>query len=248
MFCAVSDSTDSTIFYANNVQLIQLITSFRQYHAALSIAAIISNGTRSQNGHHLWGLWFIVPPCPPPNMNRPAIRLALGCSDFALGKMWEIVCHFGLKDPIDSIWRFPKMGVTMGNPKSSIFIGFSIINHSFWGTHIYRNLIETSMRSFALRHHVFATATKSPAITTMGHVSQVFTHPLLRLSQFLNFAHIFFHTCPTFSILFRIFGFYSTLYLASAGLASAGCSPPKSSCFTSAGYRASCPMPKKNQM
>ena len=53
MFCAVSDSTDSTIFYANNVQLIQLITSFRQYHAALSIAAIISNGTRSQNGHHL---------------------------------------------------------------------------------------------------------------------------------------------------------------------------------------------------
>ena len=141
-------------------------------------------------------------------MNRPAIRLALGCSDFALGKMWEIVCHFGLKDPIDSIWRFPKMGVTMGNPKSSIFIGFSIINHSFWGTHIYRNLIETSMRSFALRHHVFATATKSPAITNYGscftsiHPSTTEVIPILKFRPyFFPYMSNFFHTISHFWLL-----------------------------------------------
>ena len=32
------------------------------------------------------------------------------------------------------IWVFPKIGVPWGAPKSSILIGFSIINHPFWGT------------------------------------------------------------------------------------------------------------------
>ena len=33
-------------------------------------------------------------------------------------------------------WVFPKIG---GTPKSSILIGFSIINHPFWGTPIFGN-------------------------------------------------------------------------------------------------------------
>ena len=36
-----------------------------------------------------------------------------------------------------SIWVFPKIGVP---PKSSILIGFSIINHPFWGTTIFGNI------------------------------------------------------------------------------------------------------------
>ncbi len=35
------------------------------------------------------------------------------------------------------IWVFPKIMVT---PKSSILIGFSIINHPFWGTPIFGNI------------------------------------------------------------------------------------------------------------
>ena len=33
-------------------------------------------------------------------------------------------------------WVFPKIG---GTPKSSILIGFSIINHPFWDTPIFGN-------------------------------------------------------------------------------------------------------------
>ena len=36
-----------------------------------------------------------------------------------------------------SIWGFPK--VVGFPPKSSILIGFSIINHPFWGTPIFEN-------------------------------------------------------------------------------------------------------------
>ena len=35
------------------------------------------------------------------------------------------------------IWGFPERG---GTPKSSILVGFSLINHPFWGTPIYGNL------------------------------------------------------------------------------------------------------------
>ena len=34
------------------------------------------------------------------------------------------------------IWVFPK---NRGTPKSSILIGFSLINHPFWGTPIFGN-------------------------------------------------------------------------------------------------------------
>ena len=36
----------------------------------------------------------------------------------------------------EGIWVFPKIMVP---PKSSILIGFSIINHPFWGTSIFGN-------------------------------------------------------------------------------------------------------------
>ncbi len=39
--------------------------------------------------------------------------------------------------PLKLIWVFPKIGVFP--PKSSILIGFSIINHPFWGTSIFGN-------------------------------------------------------------------------------------------------------------
>ena len=32
------------------------------------------------------------------------------------------------------IWRFPSMGVAMGTSKSSILVGFFIVDHPFWGT------------------------------------------------------------------------------------------------------------------
>ena len=43
--------------------------------------------------------------------------------------------RFGVK--INNTWVFPKNNATL---KSSILIGFSIINHPFWGTPIFRNI------------------------------------------------------------------------------------------------------------
>ena len=37
------------------------------------------------------------------------------------------------------IWRFSKIGVAMGSPKSSGLMGLSLLNHPIWGTPIYRN-------------------------------------------------------------------------------------------------------------
>ena len=37
-----------------------------------------------------------------------------------------------------TIWWFPKIGVP-GTPKSSILLGFSLINHLFWGAPISGN-------------------------------------------------------------------------------------------------------------
>ena len=36
------------------------------------------------------------------------------------------------------IWVFHGVSKNKGTPKSSILIGFSIINHPFWGTTIFR--------------------------------------------------------------------------------------------------------------
>jgi len=38
-----------------------------------------------------------------------------------------------------ALWMFPKIGVY--TPKSSILIGFSSINHPFWGTTIFGNTL-----------------------------------------------------------------------------------------------------------
>ena len=37
------------------------------------------------------------------------------------------------------IWRFPKMGLPWATPKSSILVGFSTMNHPFWGSPICGN-------------------------------------------------------------------------------------------------------------
>ena len=41
----------------------------------------------------------------------------------------------------EDVWNYNDMGVSLngGTPKSSILIGFSIINHPFWGTTILGN-------------------------------------------------------------------------------------------------------------
>ena len=46
------------------------------------------------------------------------------------------------------MWVFPKIG---GTPKSSILIGFSSINHPFWGTIIFGNIQMYISRYFGLR-------------------------------------------------------------------------------------------------
>ena len=51
--------------------------------------------------------------------------ITLPCRPKRTGNMWNIY-----------IWVFPKI---VGTPKSSILIGFSIINHPFWGTPIFGN-------------------------------------------------------------------------------------------------------------
>ena len=60
---------------------------------------------------------------------------------FNHAQFWKISCwymfrHWSLKD-----WCILSMGVSKNNdiPKSSILIGFSIINHPFWGTPIFGN-------------------------------------------------------------------------------------------------------------
>ena len=52
---------------------------------------------------------------------------------FILPKNWERLQPISCLAPM---WMFPKMGVT---PKSSNLIGFSIVNHPFWGTPIFGN-------------------------------------------------------------------------------------------------------------
>ena len=48
---------------------------------------------------------------------------------------WASCCHVGL--PQGSIWVFPKIMVPPNHP---ILIGFSLINHPFWGTTIFGNI------------------------------------------------------------------------------------------------------------
>ena len=58
--------------------------------------------------------------------------------------------------PFLSGWTHMGVSLNGGTPKSSILIGFSIINHPFWGTHIFGNihiLSGTSVLSATVIHH-----------------------------------------------------------------------------------------------
>ena len=52
-----------------------------------------------------------------------------------------------------------------GTPKSSILIGFSIINHPFWGTTIFGN---THMDSKLIRYFLFAESFKAARGSLQG--------------------------------------------------------------------------------
>ena len=47
-------------------------------------------------------------------------------------QLWQVVNRIEMLPCL--IWVFPKI---VGFPKSSILIGYSIINHPFWGTSIF---------------------------------------------------------------------------------------------------------------
>ena len=57
-----------------------------------------------------------------------------GLIDSTAGQKLEHLC--GSTETFPKMWMFPKNWCT---PKSSILIGFSIINHPFWGTTIFGN-------------------------------------------------------------------------------------------------------------
>ena len=50
-----------------------------------------------------------------------------------------------------------------GTPKSSILIGFSIINHPFWGTPIFGNT--HIVVGFTIRHWALAKYSRSPKLS-----------------------------------------------------------------------------------
>ena len=69
-----------------------------------------------------------------PFMNQQLVpRLPKQLSLFCVPSSFTL-CNNKIK--IIHIWMFPKIGIT---PKSSILIGFSIINHPFWDTPIFGN-------------------------------------------------------------------------------------------------------------
>ena len=53
------------------------------------------------------------------------------------------------------MWMFPK--IVVYTPKSSILIGFSIINHPFWGTlflgNTHMTLLESDVEQHLFPHH-----------------------------------------------------------------------------------------------
>ena len=59
------------------------------------------------------------------------------------------LCPLTIANPLSGIWVFPKTGVY--TPKSSILIGFSLMNHPFWGTTIFGNThILTASTDFSI--------------------------------------------------------------------------------------------------
>ena len=68
----------------------------------------------------------------------PTLSWNLGGCETARNRCWYPDSCWDLHAVIavswfNYIWRFPKIGVS---PKSSILVGFSLINHPFWGTPI----------------------------------------------------------------------------------------------------------------
>ena len=81
--------------------------------------------------------------------------------DLFFAFMWRRPADMKLK--LDNGTRFMFVGVSLngGTPKSSILIGFSIINHPFWGTpifgntHIYTFAFGCSNRNFYMFHSFY---------------------------------------------------------------------------------------------
>ena len=65
--------------------------------------------------------------------------LALGHSSRYSRKVWESRKSRGNK-PIKTTFEYLGVSKNRGTSKSSILIGFSIINHPFWGTPIFGNI------------------------------------------------------------------------------------------------------------
>ena len=97
-------------------------------------------------GDHNWW-WVGTKPTLPPVQNQTSGGQTLPCLFEATD--WHLEIEFGdgcsptlgpiRLDPGSvvvmkmSMWRFPKIGVPLNHPKSSVLMGFSIINHPFWG-------------------------------------------------------------------------------------------------------------------
>ena len=68
-------------------------------------------------------------------MNRWSDEVGFVFPRIWLAGWWQLKLFFVIFQPY--FWGFPKIGCFP--PKSSILIGFSIINHPFWGTLIFGN-------------------------------------------------------------------------------------------------------------
>ena len=67
-------------------------------------------------------------------MNVGKLGITAEDDDFLPGFGGEMLVSQRVIQMEGKIWMFPKIGVP---PKSSILIGFSIINHPFWGIYPY---------------------------------------------------------------------------------------------------------------
>ena len=74
-----------------------------------------------------------------------------------------------------SIWMFPK---NRGTPKSSILIGFSIINHPFWGSSIFGN---THMSTFLFKQICLQPA--EPKSSRLKKTGIIWVVPLPRMQS-----------------------------------------------------------------
>ncbi len=96
-------------------------------------------------------------------------------------KPWLFRLYKGLSYP--AIWVFPKI---MGKPpKSSILIGFSIINHPFWGTTIFGNIHIGIIMNYEIRIPSLSNQDSMESSASWGQRSMVETQYLLSWSTHL---------------------------------------------------------------